>query len=346
MSLGASDHRAIQPDNDDIESRIEAETLARMHKQLEDRRSFLQRTTSRRSSVCIYRVPPSLTEVSANTIAPEIVSIGPYHRDRDTVLKFENYKWSFLDYVLSFTRRNGNDLDKIIRSMSDLERSADATLISSADFVEMMILDSCFILGYMYLYTSQEDEPTFSIPIVTRDLLKLENQTPFFILEMMYDLMKTINGDSLELLALKFFNLKLPRRDEEILKSTYTPPYSDQSIQCVTLLQRSGIKIRRVKANSFREINFKKATLQIPSIAINDYTTTLFINCIALERCTPHIRTHFSAYIAFMSCLINSTRDVTLLGQDGIITSFSQDDQDILFLVGIQTVIVILKHIA
>nr|GMD46226.1 UPF0481 protein At3g47200-like [Ipomoea batatas] len=226
-----------------------------------------------------------------------------------------------------------------------------------ADFIEMMILDSCFILGHMYVYTSQEDKPTHPPnPIVTRDMLKLENQIPYFILFKMYNLMKTINDDSLELLALKFFNLALPRRDEKILKRLFVeppkhllhlvyssylssiyqqpvmytpPPYSDQSIQCVRLLQRSGIKIRPVKANSFLDINFKKATLQIPPITINDYTTTLFINCIALEQCNlhcnPHIRAHFSAYIAFMSCLINSTRDVTLLGQDGIITGKTMD---------------------
>ncbi|XP_019190300.1 PREDICTED: UPF0481 protein At3g47200-like [Ipomoea nil] len=167
------------------------------------------------------KVPPSLTEVNTDTKATEIVSIGPYHRGRDKVFEFENYEWSFLDYILCFTMRNGNDLDRIIRSMPDLERSAgicysEPISISSKDIAEMMILDSCFILGYMlYVYTSQEDEPTLSIPIVTRDRLKHENQLPFFILEMMYDFMKS---DSLEFLALKFFNLALPRKDQEILK--------------------------------------------------------------------------------------------------------------------------------
>nr|GLL36392.1 UPF0481 protein At3g47200-like [Ipomoea trifida] len=167
MSLGASydhttmkrterrwngDHRAIQADSkskcddeaetlarmhkrlEDSRGRIEAETLVRMHKRVEDRRrSYVQRTTS--SGVeCIYRVPPNLTE---------IVSIGPYHRDRGTVLEeFDNYKWRFLDYVLSFTRLKGNDLDEIVRSMSDLERSAricysEPTPISSADFIQL-----------------------------------------------------------------------------------------------------------------------------------------------------------------------------------------------------------------
>lgn len=360
------DHRAIQPesesgDNIDIEERIDAEALALMRRRLEDRRGVLQRTTSR-SSVCIYRVPPSLRGVRADAIVPEIVSIGPYHRGRNGLLEFENYKWSFLDYVLSFTMRNGSDLHRIMKSMADLEGStrrcySEPTPISSADFVEMMILDSCFILGFMlHVYGSEEDDPIltmpWSIPIVTRDLLKLENQIPFFILEMVYDLMKTSNGDSLVLLALKFFNLALPRSQQilkrlsitaepkhllDLVHSSYLPsvinqpmnytPYSDQSIQCVRLLRKSGIKIRPVKADSFLEINFKKATLQIPPIAINDYTTILFINCVALEQCSQHIRTHFSTNIAFMSCLINCTRDVTFLSGDGIITSFSQDDQ-------------------
>ncbi|XP_019186401.1 PREDICTED: UPF0481 protein At3g47200-like [Ipomoea nil] len=188
----------------------------------------------------------------------------------------------------------------------------------------------------------------------------VEIMLPLIIISLkaVYELMKPVNSDSLELVALKFFNWVLPRRDEEILihfslsalepkhlldlvYTSYLPssvnqlsvtnllPYSDNAIQCVKLLRKSGIKIKPVNAKSLSKINFKKTTLHIPPITINDYTTTFFINCIALEQCTQHTRTYFTAYIAFLSCLITSPKDVTFLSRDEIITRFSNNDRHI-----------------
>lgn len=67
--------------------------------------------------------------------------------------------------------------------------------------------------------------------------------------------------------------------------------------------------------------------LQIPSITINYITSTVLINCVALEQCQERNIKYFSNYVSFMYCLISQPRDVALLGLDGVITNFSQDDQ-------------------
>ncbi|KAK9921198.1 hypothetical protein M0R45_029719 [Rubus argutus] len=101
--------------------------------------------------------------------------------------------------------------------------------MSSSDFVEMMVLDGYFIIELFRHVCRNDDvigknDPISSmpwlIPILTRDLLKLENQLPFFILERLFDLTHTPGfGDPLPLLALKFFNLSFPR-PIQVLKET------------------------------------------------------------------------------------------------------------------------------
>ncbi|XP_009336979.2 UPF0481 protein At3g47200-like [Pyrus x bretschneideri] len=111
---------------------------------------------------------------------------------------------------------------------------------------------------------------------------------------------------------------------------------SSESIQCTVQLRSSGIKFKPQRADSFLEINFQGSVisrckeLQIPPITINDFTTTLFINCMALEQCRQNSHTWFTTYIAFMSSLITSPRDVTFLCSDGIVTTgFSYNDQKV-----------------
>ncbi|KAL7195818.1 hypothetical protein ACSBR1_035952 [Camellia fascicularis] len=255
----------------------------------------------------------------------------------------------------------------------------------------MMMLDGCFIIELFQQVSESEDSvnansllfrKTWLIPILIGDLLKLENQLPFFVLERLFNLSIGDTSDllhcvwlgdlrrdlererekSLELLKnIKFHNLA-KNHLLDLFHSSYLPcsispcnssnhqirillnlinlcmsshgsqeyhPLSDQSTPCVTRLRLAGIKFRPQKNidGSFLDINFHKGVLEIPPITINDFTSTILINCVALEQCSPQgPATYFSEYIAFMSCLINSGRDVTFLCDDGIITNFSYND--------------------
>ncbi|KAF8031374.1 hypothetical protein BT93_D0539 [Corymbia citriodora subsp. variegata] len=89
--------------------------------------------------------------------------------------------------------------------------------ISFDEFVEMMVLDGCFIVELMRLYhkSNQDEEgqfvedPIFAtrwmLPNITRDLLMLENQLPMFVLQEIYNL-TTFDRDATPLnkLALLF----------------------------------------------------------------------------------------------------------------------------------------------
>ncbi|KAL3597593.1 hypothetical protein D5086_009230 [Populus alba] len=148
-------------------------SLKRIQRRLEEGRG-IERHRGRSSSTCIFPFPHSFDKINPNTYRPELVSLGPYHRGKDHVLEFEDYKWFFLDKLLS-------------RSRTDLSD---------------------------YLGALKFNE---------RDLLKFENQLPYFLLHLIFNLSGG-NGDIkpepdlLPILALKAIDLVFPRRAEILNK--------------------------------------------------------------------------------------------------------------------------------
>lgn len=324
----------------------------------------------------IFRIPKLLRGINPKAEEPEIVSIGPYHRDKPQVLEFERLKPLFLE---RFLLRTGEDLKELTALVAKMESSARACYsehvnMTSCDFVQMMLLDGCFVAEFLLHISESSDatdehDPIFArpqiIPILIRDLLKLENQIPFSLLQSVFtravpsELRREIG--SLATLALKLFNLACPtallKRSEDLeyehllalFYSSLSPikqvhrksrkkvcPLA-QSVPCVTELRPSGIKFKPGKAESFLEISFHKPVLQIPNIIINDFMTTVLINCVSLEQCWENRSKYMTDYVFFMYCLINRPKDVSLLRSDGIITLFSHDDQyvaDLFYMLG------------
>ncbi|KAI7996936.1 UPF0481 protein [Camellia lanceoleosa] len=105
-----------------------------------------------------------------------------------------------------------------MRSLELVARRQYSELIemSSDDFIQMMLLDGCFIIELFQQVCGSEDSANANslvfmkpwlIPILIRDLLKLENQLPFFVLLRLHRLSIYTISSSLDLRALKFFNL-------------------------------------------------------------------------------------------------------------------------------------------
>lgn len=345
---------------------------------LEERRS-LQRLGQRwSSSVCIFRLPDTFLDINCKVQQPEIVSIGPYHRGKEHLLEFEEHKWLFLERLLSRPGVFRMDLKQYLRKMRQMEKRArecysEAVPMSTHDFVEMMLLDSCFVIELFRYIDNRStsdmisDDPIcgrpWLIPVLIRDLFKLENQLPLFILESFFIASKSAeeyrSPRSFGKLAMEVFGLVSPGLVSPILSDTITfhqdlkakhlldllhssllpqnqvmnrkrrDKYhrSAQSIQSVTQLRPSGIKFKSRKAESLLDIKYHKGVLEIPSITINDFTAAVLINCVAWEQCMEDDFKYFSQYVSFMNCLINQPRDVSFLCLDGIISRFSYDDQ-------------------
>lgn len=191
---------------------------------------------------------------------------------------------------------------------------------------------------------------------VKYDLLKLENQIPFFVVTRLFDLLKTPDDGELNLveLALKLFGTLHPPTSRYVKAIPYnevhhllhlfhlslppaccaktptfqaaTPP--PEGIPSATELRKAGVKFRmKENANSFLQIEFNNGVMEIPPLHIYNYSNSIFRNLIAFEQCFP-LPPYITIYALFMECIMHAAEDVRLLHLKGIVlNSHSSDDE-------------------
>ncbi|XP_050123847.1 UPF0481 protein At3g47200-like [Malus sylvestris] len=261
MANGGRDHAAIP-----IPAANHIQATTSLDRRIEETK-WLLHPSSGNSSCCIFRVPQHLSEINKKACQPHIVSIGPCHYGDTRLEMMQQHKWRFLRDLLARTPSNGPRLDhyrQVVESMEESIRGCYSETIdlSSHDLVEIMVLDGLFTVELFCkvgrkspsdpddlarLSPSDPDDPIFNLawvfPNLICDLLRLENQIPFFVLQKLFDESKASREDSessLAKLALEFFNHAVERTDisttEEkhlldLLRLSFIPKPYDQSPQ-------------------------------------------------------------------------------------------------------------------
>ncbi|KAG7960429.1 hypothetical protein I3843_10G123000 [Carya illinoinensis] len=322
--------------------------------------------TASKRTCCIFKVPHTFV---SNSYEPSVVSIGPYHHGKKPQLKMmEEHKWRYLQSLL---RRNpSRTLEDYLTSIEPLEKDAreyysEIIELESREFIEMMVLDGCFIIE---LFRKIEDRNLFEpndllvtdgweLPFLYRDFLLLENQIPFFILEKLFEISKMPSEEesslSLSLLAMQFFNkapalrrphdficqfhdlkgwhlLDLVRLSfvpkEEITQSSGTPTHIMHSI---SKLRSSGIKVNPAQAKSFLVVEFKNGVIEMPRITLDRLMGSFLSNCVAFEQCRCDVSTHFTTYATFLECLVETAQDVGYLRHHNIMENNLGNDDEV-----------------
>ncbi|KAM3750302.1 hypothetical protein ACB098_04G026900 [Castanea mollissima] len=145
---------------------------------------------------CIYKVPHHLRKFNEEAYTPQIISIGPFHHKKERLQAMEEHKER---YFRSFVKRNKIDLDYLIGTIKEMEESirgcyAETLTLSSDWFVKMVLVDASFILELLFRSSSESstnEYPMFEEPsagAIMLDLLLLENQLPFFVIEKVHHL--------------------------------------------------------------------------------------------------------------------------------------------------------------
>lgn len=102
-----------------------------------------------------------------------LVSLGPYHRGKRRLRQMDRHKWRSLHHIL---RRTNKDVKIFLDSIGELEEKARSCYegsigdLSRNEFVEMMVLDGCFVLelfrgaaeGFKHLGYARSD-PIFAM---------------------------------------------------------------------------------------------------------------------------------------------------------------------------------------
>ncbi|XP_038985623.1 putative UPF0481 protein At3g02645 [Phoenix dactylifera] len=206
----------------------------------------------------IFRVPPDMRCGNRGAYEPKLVSIGPYHRGKSEDLKaMEELKWRLLHHYLS--KVPDGSRNEGLRKMKDLEVAArncysEVIDLDSNQFVEMLLLDGCFLIQIFITYhaIANTDESTYDgndlqaeelislqkdnkwfLDLIPQDLLLLENQLPYFIVEHLLDtlVMPGWNSSRLQQVAISLFADLVPQYFQD-----QQPTLPDQGFQVDHLL--------------------------------------------------------------------------------------------------------------
>lgn len=316
------------------------------------------------SQCCIYRVPDTLRRVNEEAFAPRILSIGPLHHGKESLRQMEGHKWQYLKSLLQ--RKPGAMVKHTVKAMRQLEARTRACYeefinFDSDELVRMMLLDGCFIIELFLRNKNKQfrddDDPIFNRTMVLtdlhRDLVLLENQLPFFVLETLFNLIENTDQDGPSIIQLTYFFFKFLGLQEvlivdsqpdvkhllDLLRLWFVPASPTKSIRSksrfelirsVTELHEAGVKFKMATASCLMEMKFINGILEIPPLTIEDTTDSLLGNLIAFEQCCNRCAPRYiTDYVILMEYLINSPKDAALLSRHGIIKNLLGDNEGV-----------------
>lgn len=160
-----------------------------------------QQLFSKQPRSTIYRLHRHLRSINNKAYDPEVTSIGPYHRGKANLRMLEEHKSLYLQSLL---QQNMDVKVKMFTSaIKQLEQKArgcyaEPISLSSSEFIEMLLLDGCFIVElvrkYDMPYLRENNDSIFHMDWIMkslqRDLMLFENQIPFFVLLKIYELIE------------------------------------------------------------------------------------------------------------------------------------------------------------
>ncbi|KAH7838375.1 hypothetical protein Vadar_025583 [Vaccinium darrowii] len=342
-------------------------TIKEMEDKIKETPQLLNPTAGK-ESCCIFRVPQHLVQINGKAYHPQLLSIGPYHHGKPHLNMIEDIKWKYLGELLDRTPPNGQKLDGYLKLVAPMENQirdcySEYIPFNGSDLIKMMVLDGLFIIELLSkwggLAPCAQGDPIFNMAWILNflglDLLLLENQIPFFILQTLFEntrVTRTSGGDdqSLAKLFLANMNYVMPRPDEvlkrignvegkhllDLFRLSFIPASPQQKprnknvqlIPSVEKLDAAEIKFKPTKCDTFLDIRFHNGVLEIPHIIIEDSTTLFFLNSVAFEQCYDrYCSNHMTAYLVFMSLLIKNPSDVGFLCDRKVMENYIGTDK-------------------
>ncbi|KAJ4722913.1 hypothetical protein OWV82_006344 [Melia azedarach] len=269
------------------------------------------------SNCSIMKVPQYLRNVYPPAYEPHILAIGPYHSGKSHLNGMEKHKTLYLKLLLQ--RRGETDVTRYVTAMRALEERArkcytEPMNLEQGQFVEMMLLDACFITELLRKYKManfrENDDPIFSAGYA------YYSESP----------MSPVN----HLLEFIHHNWQpsCSRTMRNCRKVTGERKYREV-IRCATELKEAGIKFMKVEGESLFDIKFENGIVKLPRLNIDDDAEPLVRNLIVYEQFSSQEENpnYVTDYMNLMECLITSAKDVELLCQHGIINNCIGDDQ-------------------
>ncbi|XP_034887455.1 UPF0481 protein At3g47200 [Populus alba] len=313
------------------------------------------------SDVCIYRVGKALRKSNKAMYSPRQISIGPIHNGNGNLRfmerkKDEYYEQFWKDRVSKEREREGAE-DEFWDALVDDENNirqcyedGSHEIKKSEDFLELILYDAVFIFELFLKYNEDGEvfkkdsilkEPGLRLAI-QRDLILLENQLPFFILEKLYDLLpENIKGEHTEFKTLACSYFDEPHIPRNLPPAATTPKHFTDLVRSLLSFTRNGKSVEQIKsfhsATRLRQagVKFKiprerdclldvdfsrlRTEFYIPKLEIDSNTERLFRNLMALEKRLYPGQEYICHYINLLRILVVKPKDAKLLMENKIV---------------------------
>ncbi|GLU07022.1 hypothetical protein SLE2022_240020 [Rubroshorea leprosula] len=181
-------------------------------------------------------------------------------------------------------------------------------------------------------------------PVLFHDLFLLENQIPWFVLELLYDRTSGKGSKPLAEIATEFFirfafSYDKLRTEPEIPSSIGVKHILDlarhylglssevgssvfklhkHTIPSATRLKEAGVKFKRLESRRILDVRFKSGVLEIPTLSIHINSEAIFRNLISFEQCCPLFAPRVACYARLLDGLVHTPDDVNILIRAGI----------------------------
>ncbi|KAF8023305.1 hypothetical protein BT93_F0720 [Corymbia citriodora subsp. variegata] len=305
---------------------------------------------------CIYRVPEKLRRANAEAYTPQVISIGPFHCGKKELESTEEIK---LRYSMAFLSRISSRADlpacaRIISESEDRIRQCyqEKLTQSSSELAEIILLDAIFVVELFISnhnwnhdpeHRDQNDEilsKQWMSNAVFHDLLLLENQVPFFVLEKLYRIDPLSTTVTFFKLIYEYFKDVLHGHElastivqvkhlVDYVRALQLPAFPRrvpakqgkkfQLTRSAKELQEAGVTFRLSEGTStLLDVDFKDGILVMRRVVVHEWTEPYIRNMIAYEQC-HHDEKYISSYAILMDSLIDTSEDIDILTSCGIL---------------------------
>ncbi|KAA8517222.1 hypothetical protein F0562_017526 [Nyssa sinensis] len=225
----------------------------------------------------IPKVPKKLRDKMGSTsyYKPSVVSIGPYHYKKlDPSSKIREMEAAKERAVILFFNLNEgkrkksdiqliNDFAKRIKGARNWYEEDSTTNMDEMEFTKMMFLDGCFIIMFIRCIIFSKVEKLGmtkdTAKLVQQDIVMLENQLPFPVLEVLYTENGFDKSDVLKILSryigycTKGFNWYF-----QLIDSLFMSEFCQNPLHLLDLLRKQWIGKSRSNLNKKRNCWFKR----------------------------------------------------------------------------------------
>lgn len=318
--------------------------------------SILDRSDSFDSSEhCIYRAPENVRILNEAAYTPHVISIGPYYHGSDRLQSMKGFKKSYCNKLIG---KSNKTLENYIDHLKDYEERVhqcyeeDLIFMSRDQFKVMMLVDGLFVIEFLLrshyteLREPGDDMPSMQLMQIhiKHDLVLFENQLPYFFLESLFNLVDPSSfspweesSSSFHDIVMNFFETHNKRKVipdftsvkhfTDLVRTLYAPmrqnwdPKDTDTIftASVTQLHEAGVKFKTVSGKCLLDIEFDNGCLKLPLFELDDDKESLFRNLMAWELRQYPNDTFITDYFVFMDTLINTSNDIDLLVQNGVL---------------------------